>query len=231
MTETQVSVIIPTLNEEQNIEPLLTQLMGRPGVEIIVSDGGSTDKTLHICGAYPVKIVSGPPGRGRQLNAGFAAATGDILFFLHADTRIEPRVIDDIRNAVEAGAKWGCCTVCFDEDTLFFRLVAAASRLRAAFFSSCYGDQGIFCERGLFITVGGFRDIPIMEDVCLSRCLRRHCPARIISGRVITGSRRFRQGGLFKTIFRMQALKILFALGVSAERLASRYKPVSGGQL
>jgi len=112
---------------------------------------------------------------------------------------------------------------------LFFRLVAAASRMRAAFFSSCYGDQGIFCDRGLFITVGGFRAIPIMEDVCLSRCLRRHFPARIIPGRVITGSRRFRQGGFFKTIFKMQALKILFALGVPAERLAGKYKPVSGG--
>lgn len=225
MAKTRVSVIIPTLNEERNIRPLLKQLKDQPGVEVIVSDGGSTDKTPQICSEYAVTFLSGCAGRGRQLNAGAEAAVGEALFFLHADSLVDTTVFDSIRAALNRGWRWGCCTLSFDEEHWLFHLLALASRLRAALFGSCYGDQGIFCERNLFFQVGGFPDLPIMEDLCLSKKLRKYCPVRVLPDKIITSSRRFKQGGLFKVVLKMQVIKMLFAFGVPAQRLARFYLP------
>lgn len=229
MIKARVSVIIPTLNEERNIGPLLMQLEDQPGVEVVVSDGGSTDKTPQICSEYATRFLSGRSGRGRQLNAGAEAASGEVLFFLHADSLVDATVFDSIRAALNNGWRWGCCSLSFDEERWFFHLVALASRLRAALFGSCYGDQGIFCERNLFFQVEGFPDLPIMEDLCLSKKLRNYCPVTVLPDKIITSSRRFKQGGLFKVVLKMQMIKLLFAFGVPAQRLERFYRPNEEG--
>ncbi|MHB1125849.1 MAG: TIGR04283 family arsenosugar biosynthesis glycosyltransferase [Bacillota bacterium] len=221
---TKISVIIPTLNEETSIASLLSRLIGITGIEIIVSDGGSTDRTAEQCRAMGVIFLPGPPGRGRQLNVAVRHASGDALFFLHADSIVEENVFNDIRQALHSGDGWGCCSLYFNEQSFFFRLLGAASRWRARIFSSCYGDQGIYCSRGLFNQIGGFPEIPFLEDLAFSHHLRRMHKARMLPGKIITSTRRFRQYGLWKTLLKMQVVKTLFSLGVPPARLLEFYQ-------
>jgi rSAM/selenodomain-associated transferase 2 len=202
---------------------LETLLAVFPLEQIVVSDGNSRDGTAELCARNPVTVVQSAPGRGRQLNAGAAAATGDVYFFLHADTVPEGRVRADIGRAVAEGHSWGCCTVAFDDDAPFFRAVGAASNRRSRQRSMCFGDQGIFCTAELFRKVGGFPDIPLMEDVELSRRLRWHERAFVVQGRIVTSARRFHEGGPVRTLLAMQGLKALYAVGVAPQRLARLY--------
>ena len=160
-----ISVIVPTLNEGKQMGGLLDFLLARPGVEVIVSDGGSRDETVTICRHYPVKVVEGRPGRGCQLNAGAAQASGKVLFFLHADSRPRVEVFDQMRQAIEKGSRWGCCSLSFDRESRFLpddspRVKLAAQR------GICYGDQGIFCQREWFMNQGGFPDL-VFWRICL----------------------------------------------------------------
>lgn len=224
MNRVRVSVVIPTYNEEQSIGKLLEQLLTVPDLEIIVVDGGSDDHTVEICRGFPVTVIKAEKGRGSQLNAGVKKAGGDVLFFVHADSRIEARVFEDIGQAIKENYHWGCCTLMFDENTRFFRAVAAGSNLRARLFSICFGDQGIFCRRSFFLEQGGFPEIPLMEDLSLSMRLRCFYRAKVLEGRIVSSVRRFKKGGPLKTLFLMQKLKFLFFLGVPPERLAEIYR-------
>lgn len=223
-----VSIIIPTLNEGENISLLLESLLTSAGVEIIVCDGGSADSTLNICRAFPVRVISSRRGRGIQLNAGAECAHGEIFLFLHADSMIESRVLDDIRSATSQGDHWGCCTLMFSERTPIFRLIACFSNLRSRVFSSCYGDQGIYCQRDLFWRKGGFPETVFLEDMGFSHQLCSQQRARVVKGMIITSTRRFRKAGIWKTIGKMQMIKILYAMGIRPERLWKWYK--SGSQ-
>lgn len=219
----EIAVIIPTLNEGKNIGRLLKRLVQIPGLEIIVSDGGSRDPTLHVARQFPVTLVNSAPGRGRQLNAGAKQAHAEILFFLHADSAVEERAFSDIRQAISRGFLWGCCTLRFDEQTPFFRAVALASNLRSRLLSSCYGDQGIFCRKDVFWAEGGFPDTVFLEDLEFSRRLRRRCRACVVPAQITTSTRRFRGRGRLRTIVKMQVVKALYRLGTSPERLANFY--------
>ncbi len=219
-----VSIIIPTLNEENNISSLLDSLVALAGVEIIVCDGGSSDATVEICRHFPVRVLSSQVGRGIQLNAGAECAGGEIFLFLHADSRIESRVLDEIRYAVAQGHPWGCCSLRFSERTLLFHTIASLSNFRARIFSSCYGDQGIYCQRELFWENGGFPETIFLEDMGFSHQLRRRQRARIVKGMVVTSTRRFREAGIWKTIAKNQMIKILYAIGIKPERLWKWYK-------
>lgn len=219
----EISIIIPIYNEEKNIAALLDKLSALKNIEIIISDGGSTDKTQEVCALYPVQLVSGDKGRGQQLNLGAKHAHGKILFFLHADSLPEKRAFQDMINALEKNHKWGCCIISFDADSLFYRFLTINSRLRARLFSSCYGDQGIFCEREFFLENGGFPDIPLMEDVVFSHKLRRLSPAKVLPAKIITSARRFQNGHPLRTFLLIQKIKLLFLLGISPERLAVIY--------
>ena len=219
-----ISVIIPTYNEEKVIGQLLTSLIRVPSLEIIVSDGGSQDATRKICEGFAIKFISGSLGRGAQQNAGARRASGDILCFLHADSRLENRVFDEIRRTVEQGREWGCCTLSFDAKGLFFKYLAWISNLRAKVFSVCFGDQGIFCTAELFLTIGGFLQYPLMEDLDLSKRLRKVSRAKVIRGKIVTSARRFTQGGPWRTLLRMQVLQLLFHLGANPDKLASIYR-------
>ncbi|MDD4753649.1 MAG: TIGR04283 family arsenosugar biosynthesis glycosyltransferase [Desulfitobacteriaceae bacterium] len=227
----KISVIIPTLNEEEQIPSLLESLLGIPAVEIVVSDGGSTDRTREICSSYPVTCVFGPPGRGQQLNLGARNAGGDIFFFLHADSKVESSVFKEIRWSVERGSRWGCCTLAFDDPSLRYQILAAVSHLRVKIISSCYGDQGIFCERELFFEAGGFPGFPFLEDLAFSRVLRRFQKSCSVPAKIVTSSRRFRKHGFWLTLYKMQLAKLLFSLGMSPERILEIYRGSAGGNL
>lgn len=219
-----VSIIIPTLNEQNNILLLLENLQKPAKVELIVCDGGSSDATLEVCHDFPVRVISAQRGRGIQMNTGAECAQGEIYLFLHADSLIESRVIEDIRDAVSLGDQWGCCTLQFNDSTLLFRVIAFLSNLRAKVFSSCYGDQGIYCERDLFWENNGFPETVFLEDMEFSRRLRSQKRARIVNGIITTSTRRFREAGIWRSIYRNQVVKVLYALGVKPERLWQWYR-------
>lgn len=219
-----ISVIIPTYNEEKVIGQLLTFLISVPSIEIIVSDGGSWDSTRKICEGFAVRFISGSLGRGIQQNAGARVASGDILCFLHADSILEHKVFSEIQRTVEQEVKWGCCTLAFDDDRLFFKYLAWISTLRAKVMSVCFGDQGIFCSREIFWSIGGFPQYPLMEDLDLSKRLRKISRAKVISGKIVTSSRRFAQSGPWRTLLKMQFLQYLFHFGVCPNKLANYYR-------
>lgn len=219
----RLSIIIPTLNEEDIIEGLLQELLSIPDVQVIVSDGGSSDDTCAICARYPVLLVESSRGRGLQLNDGAASATGEILLFLHADSHIEPSLANEICQAVEDGNEWGCCTLSFDNRTLMFRMIAWQSNLRARHFSMCYGDQGIYCTRVLFYEAGQYPTTMFLEDIGLSDRMRRRTPARVLNGTVETSSRRFSKHGVFRTIIKMQMVKIMYRLGINPDKILRWY--------
>lgn len=228
MDKTLISVIIPTLNEQERLTGLIISLLSEPDLEIIISDGGSQDQTLEICRMYPVKFINAARGRGSQLNAGADTAGGDILLFLHADSEIDAGVFEQLRNINPKCLKWGCCKMHFSADSLFYRVVAWGSNFRARCFNSCYGDQGIFCTRELFFKVGGYPDIPLFEDLALSHKLRRYSRAFILPAGVKTSSRRFEDQGPMRTLFKMQIMKLLYYLGFSPRQLTVWYE--AGGK-
>lgn len=163
---------------------LLDSLQRFPDIEIIISDGGSSDRSLEICSRYPVKIVTGSSGRGMQLNRGAQLATAPIFLFLHADSWLEPIVVEQVLEAIKEGYHWGCATMDFDKRTPFYRVLAFFSNLRARCWKSCYGDQAIWCRQDVFFNNGGFPDTPLMEDLALSHHLRSKYRCRVVSGRV-----------------------------------------------
>jgi rSAM/selenodomain-associated transferase 2 len=222
--EPRLSIIIPTLNEEKHIGPLLDSLLALPGVEIIVSDGGSSDATLEICRRYPVRLLSSPAGRSNQLNAGAQCATGEILLFMHADSRVESTIVNEIRQADRQGRLWGCCSLRFSEEIPIFQLIAFCSNLRARLGSICYGDQGIYCQRGLFQAMGGFPTTVFLEDIKFSQQLKTLQRAYQLKSIITTSTRRFRTQGVGKALGKMQMVKLLYQLGVKPERLRKWYQ-------
>ena len=221
---TKISVIVPILNEEECLPELLESLQRLSGIEIIISDGGSSDRSLEICSRYPVKMATGSAGRGMQLNRGAQLATAPVLLFLHADCQLEPIVVEQILESIKEGYHWGCATMDFDERSPFYRGLAFFSNLRARYWKSCYGDQGIWCRKDVFLNIGGFPDIPLMEDLAFSHHLRSKYCSRVVAGKVITSTRRFKAGGPLITLIKMQVLKILYFWGASPERLAAYYQ-------
>src|SRR5258708_6388838 len=169
-----ISVIIPTLNEEVNLPVTLRQLADRPDVELIVVDGGSTDRTVEIAQQFTPYVFVTHAGRARQMNEGARHATGDILLFLHADTFLLPGALDEIqRRIITVGAVGGAFDLGIDSPRKFSRLVARMASQRSRVLRLPYGDQGIFVWRQVFEALGGFPEIPIMEDIAFARRLRR----------------------------------------------------------
>ncbi len=219
-----VSIIIPTLNEADRIGALLEELQDLLAVEIIISDGGSTDHTLETCAAYPVIVCTGSAGRGKQLNRGAQAAKSDILLFLHADTHMPPELVPQMIEAVRLGKMWGCARLAFDDSAFFFRWLAFISNCRARLSSSCYGDQAMFCQRDFFSSNGMFPETDFLEDIAFSHKVRQSQRAFVLAGKVVTSSRRFRYGSRWRMLGKIQLIKLLFFLGVSPERLYTLYR-------
>ncbi|MFQ5620713.1 MAG: TIGR04283 family arsenosugar biosynthesis glycosyltransferase [Candidatus Nanoarchaeia archaeon] len=194
-----ITVVIPTYNEAQNLSKLLEKL----DCEVIVVDSGSTDGTVEVAKRYGVPVVhSKVPNRGHQMNLGAKHASGDLLF-LHADSRLPKEWKSYVDEALDLGL-WGGFKVRFDSNDLFYRFVEFRSNIiRAKLFKVLLGDQGIFVRRKVFYEIGGFPEVPVFEDLLLSKKLRRIGGFRFLSKPIISSARRFEEHGKVRTYFAM----------------------------
>jgi rSAM/selenodomain-associated transferase 2 len=225
-----ISVIVPVLDEEKSIAGLLTQLAELEGdCEILLADGGSTDGTLEAArDALPknARFLACPRGRAAQCNAAAQEAQGDILFFLHADSRVTPDVLLSIRLAVDGGALWGCLSLRFDDPHPLMTVCAWLSNLRARR-GIVFGDQGIFIRRSLFWEIGAFPELPLMEDYEFSLRLRRKGIFPIQLRRpIVTSARRFRECGRLRAMFLMWRLRRLYRKGHDVAAVAALYRQI-----
>jgi rSAM/selenodomain-associated transferase 2/rSAM/selenodomain-associated transferase 1 len=222
MAETRCSVIVPILNEESGLTQRLQVLREWCGAhELIVVDGGSSDASAEIARSFANKFLLSTPGRARQMNLGAATAQGDILLFLHCDTLPEFTLEDFIRAATNCD--WGFCRVRLRGDGLLLRMIETSMNLRSRLTHVATGDQMMFVRRIHFEAHGGFQDIPLMEDVELSKRLRKRSDPLTFNGRVGTSSRRWRVHGSIRTVLMMWQLRLLYWLGLKPQRLHRRY--------
>jgi len=221
----KLSIVIPVLDEAAGIESALQALSTyrTRGVEVIVVDGGSRDGTVGLSCPFVDQVVSTPRGRAVQMNAGAAAARGNILLFLHSDTRLpddaDRLVIDGLACS---GRVWGRFDVRFDSGGLM-RFVAAMMNLRSRLTGIATGDQAIFVTRTTFAAAGGFPPIALMEDVALSARLKRIGRPLCLRARVTTSARRWRGHGTLRTLLLMWRLRLSYFLGADPAKLAQSY--------
>jgi rSAM/selenodomain-associated transferase 2 len=220
----RLSVIIPALNEEKSLPATLESAIAAKPTEIIVVDGGSTDCTRAICRDFGIQPFSSPRGRARQMNFGARHATGEVLLFLHADTRLPASASSDILAAMsDLRIMGGRFDLNLDGEHRMLKVIGAMINLRSRIARSATGDQAIFVRREVFAALGGYPDVPLMEDVALARALKRRGAVACLRSRVITSARRWETEGLWRTIFRMWTLKLLYLLGFSPVRLKRYY--------
>jgi rSAM/selenodomain-associated transferase 2 len=222
MSSPTLTIIVPMLNEEVGIAAALAAL--RPlDAEIVAVDGGSSDKTLDLAEPLSDRLLRSARGRARQMNAGAAAGHGDILLFLHADTVLPAQADRLVREAIAGGAHWGRFDVRIAGNSAWFPLIAALMNLRSRLTGIATGDQAIFVRRTAFAQIGGFADIPLMEDILLSQRLKRLGRPACLRQKVVTSGRRWEQHGILRTVFTMWWLRLRFFLGADPAALASEY--------
>ncbi len=222
------SIIIPVLNEGDRINALIEHIHNQgfeSSYEVIVIDGDPQGGTVRAIGSEGVVTIITEKGRGRQMNAGAAAASGDILIFLHVDTMLPDGALKKISRALEKqDYVGGAFDLKIDSDKLFLRYISARASLRSRLNRIPYGDQAIFLRKKYFDHIGGFKDIPLMEDVDLMRRIKKdRRKISILPDKVTTSARRWRRDGTLFTTARNQVLVALFRLGVSPGRLAKYY--------
>jgi rSAM/selenodomain-associated transferase 2 len=221
----RLSIVMPVLNEAASIASTLASLQAlrERGHEVIVVDGGSGDATPLLVAPLADRVVLADRGRARQMNAGAAVATGDVLLFLHADTRLPEAALAAIA-AVLPKHVWGRFDVYIVGRPRMLRVIAALMNLRSRMSGIATGDQAIFATRAAFYAIGGFPELPLMEDIEFCKRMRR-CgrPACLVS-RVMTSGRRWERHGVWRTILLMWRLRFDYWRGVPASRLAARYE-------
>jgi rSAM/selenodomain-associated transferase 2 len=223
----KLSIIVPMLNEASALPDLLGHLrpLRRGGVEVVLVDGGSEDGSAAIAASAGFEVVPAERGRARQMNAGAAAASGDVLLFLHADTRLPDGAIDLIGAALADGRRlWGRFDVEFDLHTWTMRATAFGMNLRSRLSGIATGDQALFMTRAAFDAVGGFPNQPLMEDVEITSRLRRRSPPACIRRPVRTSARRWQSQGPWRTILLMWRLRLAYWFGASPADLSRQYR-------
>ena len=220
----RLSVIIPVLNEERTIAVAVENLARVEPCEIIVVDGGSTDRTAEVVRDGPARLVVAARGRAAQMNQGAQHAAGDVLLFLHADTRLPATAGADVEGSMaDPGCVGGRFDIRLDSPRPLLRLVGHMISLRSRLTRVATGDQAIFVRRTVFESLGGFPEMPIMEDVAFCRALKRQGRIACLRSRVVSSARRWEQNGPVRTILLMWALKLLYLAGVSPARLKRLY--------
>lgn len=220
-----ISVIIPTLNEADQIQSLLSYLSRLDeGLEIIVADGGSSDDTV-LKARQVATVIQSPKGRGVQMNAGARIASGNILWFLHADCRPHPDSISKMRQALmNPTTIGGGYEYNLDRNGLHFWLAVTLSNFKNHLFKLLFGDMGIFVRRNVFQQIGGYPEIPIMEDMEFCKRLKKAGKIVILPQRIETSARRWLEEGFVKNSLRSWILQSAWALGVSPRSLAKWYR-------
>ena len=219
------SIIIPTWNEAQGIRHTLQNLQSlRQQAQIIVVDGGSEDGTPDIAFPLSDRVLTAARGRANQMNTGAKAATGNILIFLHADTRLPTDALSKIEQAIDDGYRWGRFDVELAGRHPFLPVIASSMNLRSRLSGIATGDQAIFVERKLFDQIGGYPQQPLMEDIELSKRLSRHGRPACLVSQVTTSARRWETYGMVRTILLMWWLRSLYCVGTPPDRLNSLYR-------
>lgn len=221
----KLSIIVPTLDEADGIVRVLGALaaLREAGHEVIVADGGSRDETVERATPACDRIVRAPRGRALQMNAGAAAATGDVLVFLHADTRLPEDAARLIGTALVRHA-WGRFDVIIEGRSAWLAVVATMMNLRSRLTGIATGDQVFFMRRVTFERLGGFPPIALMEDIAFARRLNRISRPACLRERVRTSGRRWERNGVWRTILLMWWMRLAYFLGASPERLARIYR-------
>jgi len=221
----KLSVIVPALNEEASIGLTLSALqqMRALGHEVLLVDGGSLDETVAMAEGLVDRIITGERGRAAQMNAGAREASGQVLWFVHADTLVPVDSSASIQRAVADGAQWGRFSVQLDAPGLVFRLIAWFMNRRSCLTGVATGDQAIFVRREPFERVGGYPDIPLMEDVALCKTLRSHGRPACLPRRVRTSARRWERNGVWSTVLLMWRLRYAYWRGADPGELHRRY--------
>jgi rSAM/selenodomain-associated transferase 2 len=224
-TPATVSIVVPALNEARRIESCLQQLnRDFPDCELVVVDGGSTDGTFDVAARHGYTIRSAA-GRATQMNAGAAATTGDVLWFIHVDCQVPADALTLLRQAVQdRSVIGGGLTLRFDQRSPGLDYLAVSSNLRARRLHWIFGDQAMFVRRDVFDSVGGFPAIPLMEDLEMSRILRRRGRLVVLPTTVTASARRLVDQGPWRMTVLMQLLKLQYLLGVDPERIRRRYE-------
>jgi rSAM/selenodomain-associated transferase 2 len=222
----KLSIVMPVLNEGERIAAALDALadLRSLGAEVVVVDGGSRDATIQRARLRADRVIKAPRGRARQMNAGAAAASGDVLLFLHADTRLpsaaELLVLDGL---ARSGRAWGRFDVRIAGASPLLIVVGWLMSLRSRLTGIATGDQAIFVRRDAFDAVGGFQDIPLMEDIALSKALKRVSRPLCLGQRAVTSGRRWDEHGVLHTILLMWRLRLKYFLGADPKLLAQQY--------
>ncbi|MEM6687888.1 MAG: TIGR04283 family arsenosugar biosynthesis glycosyltransferase [Planctomycetota bacterium] len=222
MTDRRVTVIIPTFNEAENVSAAIESAKSVQANQVIVVDGGSQDDTRTIARSHDVELVESDPGRGTQLANAMEASQGEVVLFLHADNRLAPGVIDQLK---EAGwPPWGGFRQQIDDRRLRFRLLEFGNSARVRWLGRVFGDQAMFVSRSLLESVGGVPSMPLMEDVELSMRLRTHSKPVLLSGPVYVDARRWHRRGVIRQTMLNWRLQWLYARRAKADELAERYR-------
>lgn len=221
----RVAVIVPALNEEKHLAATLASVELSAGDELIVVDGGSRDATVAVARQFTLHVLSSPPGRARQMNYAARQAEGDVLLFLHADTRLPPGGLDLVRTTMQPPqVAGGSFRLAFTPSTPGLRLVAWGTNLRTRLGKLPFGDQALFVRRAVFEALGGYADLPFLEDVWLVQRLRKHGRLALIPQAVHTSGRRWQRDGLVYTTVRNNVLLALYWSGVSPATLKRWYR-------
>jgi rSAM/selenodomain-associated transferase 2 len=221
-----LSIVVPVLDEAESIRGALARLAHYRdrNVEVIVADGGSSDGTADLARPLADHVLVAPRGRARQMNAGAAAATGDILMFLHCDCVLPDDADRLVRDGLaRSGTAWGRFDVRIDSRHPLLRVVAHMMNARSRLTGIATGDQAVFVRKGVFEQAGHFPDIPLMEDIAFSKALKRISPPLCLRAQVTTSGRRWEKNGVLRTMILMWRLRLAYFLGANPASLAKRY--------
>ncbi len=222
----KISIIIPVLNEENNLPDVLNNLQSfrSKGHEVVVVDGGSSDNSLMLAQQGADLVIESKAGRALQMNSGAAVATGELFLFLHCDTLLPDNAIKIIADNYQKENYWGHFDVRLSSNKFVFRLIERLMNVRSRLTSIATGDQAIFIERELFNRLGGFPEIALMEDIKISGLLRKLSSPVCLKQTVITSSRRWENNGVIATVLLMWKLRLFYFFGVSADKLSRKYR-------
>jgi len=224
-----LSIIVPCLNEAEGIAGTLSALapLRSRGAEVIVVDGGSSDGTVERAAPHADCVISAPRGRASQMNAGAARARGEILLFLHADTRLpesaDALIVEGLKRSRRG---WGRFDVAISGSNPLLRVVAWLMNVRSRLTGIATGDQAIFATRSLFTAAGGYPDIALMEDIAICKRLKRFGPPLCLRHRLTASGRRWEKHGVVRTILLMWRIRLAYWRGADPRKLAMRYDKI-----